>query len=147
MRLFDSLVIVVIALVFAVLLGVFSLMWRRRMPLFEDRQAVQQAVENHLKKTSDFDTQVAWCAAGENGFFGVFELRDQRFGLVQGRASGASVQLLQTGDLERIDQSKDGFSLCLNIRSVFRSKIKLIFDDVATATYARNLLTRALRPQ
>lgn len=139
----GSFVIVGVILLLIVLMGVFFLAWQLPRPMFEHRQAVQQAVESHLKRHPDLQSDVAWCAVGEDGLFGVFELRNGRYGIVHGRSSGAMVQFLRDGDIKNIVQSKDGFSLFVSLAKRFRPKIKLVFDDVATAAYARTILNKA----
>ncbi|MGB7433699.1 MAG: hypothetical protein WA921_14630 [Ahrensia sp.] len=138
----DSIVIVGIVLLLIVLIGVFFMAWQRPRPMFANRQAVQQAVENHLKRYPDLHGDVAWCAAGEDGLYGVFELRDGRYGIVRGSGSGSVVQFLRDGDIKNMVQSKDGFGLFISLSKMFSPKIKLVFDDIATAAYARNLLTK-----
>lgn len=140
----GSFVIVGVILLLIALLGFFFVAWYRPQPMFADRQAVQRAVESHMKRDPDLRSDVAWCAVGEDGLFGVFELRDGRYGIVHGRGSGATVQFLRDGDIKKLVQSKDGFGLFVSLSSRFKPKIKLVFDDVATAAYARTVLSKAV---
>lgn len=116
---------------------------RRPTALFYDRRSVQENVENHLLKVGDTHNQVAWCAPGENGFNGVFELRDGRLGVITCRNKRAVIRLLNKGDVKQVQSSKDGFELSVKMSGWTLRKMKLVFDDLSTSTYARNLLSKA----
>lgn len=109
-------------------------------PLFEDRREVQAIVMTKLARAGE----VAWCAADETGRKAVFEMRSGDIGYVTALGSKPLVHVLGAGSVRSVSTSADGFSITARMGMLAWLPIKFVFDDVATASYANTVLSRAL---